>query len=97
MGDLPFRWQTDMAYPWSGGWLGNQEGREEERDLLVMIPGRDCRRAVIMADHYDTAYMEDRYEKARGGSGVRLAAAGADDNHSATAALMLGRADLHGA
>ena len=62
-----------------------------------MIPGRDRRRAVIMADHYDTAYMEDRYEKARGGNGARLAAAGADDNHSATAALMLGRADLHGA
>ncbi len=55
-----------------------------------MIPGRDRRRAVIMADHYDTAYMEDRYEKARGGNGARLAAAGADDNHSATAALMLG-------
>ncbi len=89
-GDLPFRWQTDFAYPWSGGWLGNREGREEERDLLVMIPGRDRRRAVIMADHYDTAYMEDRYEKSRGGNGARLAAAGADDNHSATAALMLG-------
>ena len=43
-----------------------------------------------MADHYDTAYMEDCYEKDRGGSGARLAAAGADDNHSATAALMLG-------
>ena len=55
-----------------------------------MIPGRDRRRAVIMADHYDTAYMEDCYEKDRGGNGARLAAAGADDNHSATAALMLG-------
>ena len=42
-----------------------------------------------MADHYDTAYMEDVYEKERGGSGARLSAAGADDNHSATAALML--------
>ena len=90
VGDLPFRWQTDMPFPWSGGWLGNQEGKQEERDLLVMIPGRDRSRAVIMADHYDTAYMEDRYEKARGGNGARLAAAGADDNHSATAALMLG-------
>ena len=57
---------------------------------MVVIPGRDRRRAVIMADHYDTAYMEDCYEKDRGGSGARLAAAGADDNHSATAALMLG-------
>ena len=90
VGDLPFRWQTDFLFPWSGGWLGNQEGKLEERDLVVMIPGRDRRRAVIMADHYDTAYMEDCYEKARGGNGARLAAAGADDNHSATTTLMLG-------
>ena len=41
-----------------------------------------------MADHYDTAYMEDIYYKDQGGSGARLAASGADDNHSATAALM---------
>ena len=73
-----------------GGWKANQEGRTEERNLMVVIPGRDRRRAVIMADHYDTAYMEDVYEKARGGSGARLAASGADDNHSATATLMLG-------
>ena len=25
----------------------------------MVIPGRDRRRAVVMADHYDTAYMED--------------------------------------
>ena len=90
VGDLPFQWQTDFDFPWSGGWLNNQEGKTEERDLVAVIPGRDRRRAVIMADHYDTAYMEDRYEKARGGVGARLAAAGADDNHSATAAMMLG-------
>src|SRR5207249_4865974 len=52
--------------------------------------GRDRRRAVIMADHYDTAYMADHYEEDAGGNGARLAAPGADDNHSATAALMLG-------
>jgi hypothetical protein len=90
VGDLPFRWQTDFPFPWFGGWRGNQDGSLEERDLLVMIPGRDRRRAVIMGDHYDTAYMEDCYEKARGGNGARLAAAGADDNHSATTTLMLG-------
>jgi hypothetical protein len=90
VGDLPFHWDTQFPFSWLGGWLGNQEGRLEERDLLVMIPGRDRRRAIIMADHYDTAYMEDCYEKDRGGSGARLAAAGADDNHSATATLMLG-------
>jgi hypothetical protein len=90
VGDLPFHWQTDFEYPWSGGWLKSQQDPPPERDLAVVIPGRDRKRAVIMADHYDTAYMEDRYEKDRGGVGARLAAAGADDNHSATAALMLG-------
>ena len=59
VGELPFRWQTDFHFPWSGGWQANQEGRTYERDLVVVIPGRDRRRAVIMADHYDTAYMED--------------------------------------
>jgi hypothetical protein len=90
VGDLPFHWRTDFHYSWMSGWLYNQEGREEERDLIVVIPGRDRGRAIIMADHYDTAYMADRYDKSSGGNGARLAAAGADDNHSATATLMLG-------
>jgi len=90
VGDLPFTWQTDFDFSWSGGWLGNQEGRLHERNLIVVIPGKDRKRAVIMADHYDTAYMEDHYEGKLAGKGARLAAAGADDNHSATAALMLG-------
>ena len=90
VGDLPFHWQTDFEFTWSGGWLKNQKEPPPERDLVMVIPGRDRKRAVIMADHYDTAYMEDRYEKDKGGNGARLAAAGADDNHSATAALMLG-------
>ena len=42
-----------------------------------------------MADHYDTAYMLDRYDKDFGGCGARIAACGADDNYSATAAMML--------
>lgn len=90
VGDLPFHWQTDFDFHWSGGWLRNQERKTEERNLLVRIPGRDRSRAIVLADHYDTAYMEDRYEKEKGGDGARIAAAGADDNHSATAALMLG-------
>ena len=89
-GELPFRWQTEYPFPWMGGWLANQEGEAYERNLLVKIPGRDRSRAVIMADHYDTAYMHDRYERAEGGTGARLSAQGADDNCSATAALMLG-------
>jgi hypothetical protein len=90
VGDLPFTWRTDFVFDEFGGWLANQQGTSHERDLLVVIPGRDRSRAVIMADHYDTAYMADHYEKQYGGNGARLAAAGADDNHSATAALMLG-------
>jgi Peptidase family M28 len=90
VGDLPFTWQTDFDFSLYGGWLNNQEGVSHERDLIVVIPGRDRSRAVIMGDHYDTAYMEDSYEKAEGGDGARVAAAGADDNHSATATLMLG-------
>ncbi len=89
-GELPFQWKTDFDFSWSGGWLNNQEGRTYERNIIVVIPGRNRRQAVIMADHYDTAYMEDHYAKAPGGKGPRLAASGADDNHSATAALMLG-------
>jgi len=87
--ELPFRWETQFDFSWSAGWLRNQKGEEGERNLFCVIPGRDRKRAVIMADHYDTAYMEDYYEKERGGKGARLAASGADDNHSATAALML--------
>ncbi|HEY8847659.1 MAG TPA: M28 family peptidase, partial [Thermoanaerobaculia bacterium] len=87
VGWLPFHWQTDFDFPWSGGWLQDQEHKIEERDIVAIIPGRNHKRAVIMADHYDTAYMEDKFGKS--GRGPRLAAPGADDNHSATAALML--------
>jgi Peptidase family M28 len=73
-----------------GGWLKNQDRETYERDLVVAIPGRDRSRAVIMGDHYDTAYMEDTFGYTHGGHGPRQSAAGADDNHSATAALMLG-------
>jgi hypothetical protein len=89
-GELPFRWRTQYAFPWMGGWVHNQEGKTYERNLLMRIPGRDRSRAVIMADHYDTAYMYDCYDKQFGGNGARLSAAGADDNCSATVALMLG-------
>jgi hypothetical protein len=84
-GSLPFRWETDFDFSWMGGWLMNREA-PAERNLLTVIPGKDRTRAVIMADHYDTAYMHDRYETE---GGPRLSACGADDNHSATAALML--------
>ncbi|MCL4540352.1 MAG: M28 family metallopeptidase [Bacteroidetes bacterium] len=88
VGELPFRWQTDFDFPLFGGWKVNQEGHERERNLLVVIPGKKRNEAVVLADHYDTAYMEDIYEKSRGGSGARIAAPGADDNDSATATLL---------
>jgi hypothetical protein len=72
-----------------GGWLRNQQKPHQERNVVVRIPGRDPGQAVIMADHYDTAYMHDLYYPSEGGTRARLAAAGADDNHSATAALLL--------
>ncbi len=89
-GELPFRWQTDFDFPLFGGWKINQEGHERERNILVVVPGRNRNEAVVLADHYDTAYMEDIYDKSRGGSGARLAAPGADDNDSATATLLQG-------
>jgi hypothetical protein len=88
-GELAFRWQTSFDYDWMGGWVNNQEEKTHERDLIVVIPGKDRRRAVIFADHYDTAYMLDSYDADYGGTGAHVAAAGADDNHSATATLML--------
>jgi hypothetical protein len=87
-GEVPFQWQTDFDFDWMGGWLKNQK-RPAERDILMMIPGKDRSRAVIMSDHYDTAYMADKYDINCGGIGARIAACGADDNHSATAAMML--------
>lgn len=88
VGELPFKWDTLFAFERYGGWLANQEGRSHERNILVVIPGRDRKQAVVLGDHYDTAYMEDIYEKGRGGSGARLAARGADDNYSASSTLL---------
>ena len=87
-GEMPFQWRTDFDYSWMGGWLKNQSGAAE-RNLITVIPGNDRKRAVIMSDHYDTAYMHDKYDHDEGGSGARISACGADDNHSATAAMML--------
>jgi len=72
-----------------GGWKANQDGSEYERNILVVIPGKNRKEAVVMADHYDTAYMGDVFDRSLGGNGARLSAAGADDNYSATAALLL--------
>jgi hypothetical protein len=88
-GEHAFTWRTDFDFSWWGGWINNQSGHAYERNIVCRIPGRDPGQAVIMADHYDTAYMEDAFGEKERGRGPRLSAAGADDNHSATAALML--------
>ena len=86
--DHVFRWQSDHAFPWMDGWRKNQDA-PAERNIVMMIPGRNRGQAVIMGDHYDTAYMEDVYWEEKGGDLLRAPAAGADDNHSATTALLL--------
>jgi hypothetical protein len=87
--DHVFRWETDFDFAWSEGWSKNQTGEARERNIVLVIPGKNRREAVVMGDHYDTAYMEDVYEPERGGDRFRAAASGADDNHSATTALLL--------
>ena len=88
-GELPFKWQTDFDYSLYGGWSGNQNGTHYERNILVVIPGKNRSQAVVFGDHYDTAYMEDVYDKGRGGTGARISANGADDNYSASTTLLL--------
>jgi hypothetical protein len=70
------------------GWAKNEHA-PAERNVICVIPGNNRREAVVMGDHYDTAYMEDVYDADRGGDKLRAAAAGADDNHSATTALLM--------
>ena len=86
--DHVFRWETDFDYPWMEGWAANT-AKPAERNIVMMIPGKNRDQAVVMGDHYDTAYMEDVYYTESGGDLLRAPAAGADDNHSATTALLL--------
>jgi hypothetical protein len=88
IGELSFKWKTLFDFTQYGGWLGNQNGNMRERNILMIIPGKNRKQAVVFGDHYDTAYMEDVYDKERGGSGARLAAKGADDNYSASSTLL---------
>ena len=88
IGELPFKWETDFDFTLYDGWRRNQDGQEHERNILLVIPGKNRGEAVVMGDHYDTAYMEDFFYKDRGGDGARIGAPGADDNASATATLL---------
>jgi hypothetical protein len=91
--DHVFRWESDHHFEWMEGWVRNQVA-PAERNIILMIPGRDRRQAVVMGDHYDTAYMEDVFYGEKGGDFLRAPAAGADDNHSATTALLLAAEQL---
>jgi hypothetical protein len=91
--DHVFRWETDFEFPWMEGWAKNQQA-PHERNIVLMIPGANRREAVVMGDHYDTAYMEDVFYAATGGDSLRAPACGADDNHSATTALLLAADEL---
>lgn len=86
--DHVFRWETDFDFPWMEGWAANLD-KPAERNIVMIIPGKRRDQAVVMGDHYDTAYMEDVYYKESGGDLLRAPAAGADDNHSATNALLM--------
>ena len=86
--DHVFRWETDFDFAWMEGWAKNQVA-PAERNIVCMIPGKNRDQAIVMGDHYDTAYMEDVYYAETGGDQLRAPAAGADDNHSATTALLL--------
>jgi len=86
--DHRFRWETDFDFPWMTGWANNAHG-PNERNVVMVIPGKNRGEAVVMGDHYDTAYMEDVFYKETGGDALRAPACGADDNHSATTALLL--------
>jgi hypothetical protein len=85
-GELPFKWQTDFDFSVFGGWKLNQAGQTYERNILVVIPGKNRKEAVVLGDHYDTAYMADIYDET---NGARVSANGADDNFSATTTLLL--------
>ncbi len=88
-GEHRFQWRTDFDFAWMGGWKLNQDAAAE-RNIICVIPGRNRKEAVVLGDHYDTAYMEDVFGYGDyKGDGARVAAAGADDNISATATLML--------
>ncbi|MDB4959532.1 MAG: hypothetical protein JWO36_7101 [Myxococcales bacterium] len=91
--DHVFRWETDFEFPWMEGWAKNQTG-DHERNIVLVIPGANRNEAVIMGDHYDTAYMEDVFYPETGGDFLRAASRGADDNHSATTALLLAAEQL---
>jgi len=56
-----------------------------QSNLIAIIPGKKRGAPVIFADHFDSAFEEDTFEK---DLKTRVACGGANDNATATAALM---------
>lgn len=50
VGELPFKWDTVFDFFQYGGWIGNQKGNTYERNILVIIPGKNRRQAVVLGD-----------------------------------------------
>ncbi len=68
-----------QRFPWHG---------VPQSNLVVVIPGtaKDAgSRPILLADHVDTAFCEDVYDR----TWQRVSAPGADDNGAATAALLM--------
>lgn len=66
---------------------------KKQTNLIAIIPGSlppEQNRPVLMADHFDTAFSEDVYNE----TGKRVANPGADDNSTASAALLLAARSL---
>ena len=55
-----------------------------QSNLIAVIRGERSDKPILMADHIDTAFAEDVFEK----SGERKSVPGADDNATATSALL---------
>ncbi len=67
-------WRQDFT------WRG-----KKQTNLMAVIPGSDpSLKPVLLADHIDTAFSQDVFEK----TGTRVPSPGADDNAAATAALL---------
>ena len=83
----------------ASGWATRRQRFEwrgiPQSNVIAVIPGRlppALNRPVLLADHYDTAFAEDVFENRR----ERVSVAGADDNATATAALLRAAEALRG-
>lgn len=65
-----------------------------QTNLVAILPGTRHDRPVLMGDHFDTAFCEDIFEDSK--RTLRVSAPGADDNMSASAALLRAASVLKG-